>query len=324
MARPLRIEYPGAYYHVMSRGNRQEDIFKSDYDREKFLDYLAILSERFSIKIHTYSLMPNHYHLLIETPEANLSKAIKWLNGSYATYVNTKRKKGGHLFQGRFKSIIVEADEYLKHLSRYIHLNPVRAKMVQTPSDYQWCSYRAFIGKEKAPKWLETTWLLSCFGKNKKEGKKNYQKFVEDIDVKAVENPHKNLIGGFILGEPDFVNWIKEIFLSSKKEDKEIPQLKELMPRLTPEAVVSEVCKEFAIDKEAVIKKGMKRNKARDMAIYLSRNHSGITCKELGMYFGNVSGTTITMAYNRVEKEIMQNKRVKGKLNKIKKRILNI
>ncbi len=170
MAKPLRIEYPGAYYHVMSRGNRQENIFKNDYDREKFLDYLAILSERFPIKIHTYSLMTNHYHLLIETPEANLSRAIKWLNGSYATYVNTKRKKGGHLFQGRFKSIIVEADEYLKHLSRYIHLNPVRAKMVQTPSDYRWCSYRAFIGKEKAPRWLETAWLLSCFGKNKKQG----------------------------------------------------------------------------------------------------------------------------------------------------------
>ena len=103
-----------------------------------------------------------------------------------------------------------------------------------------------------------------------------------------------------------------------RKEEKEIPQLKELRPILTPEAVVSKVCKEFTIDKKALIKKGMKRNKARDMAIYLSKNHSGITCKEIGMYFGNVSGTTITMAYNRVKKEITQNKRVKGTLNKTK------
>ena len=163
--------------------------------------------------------MTNHYHS-IETPEANLSRAIKWLNGSYATYVNTKRKKGGHLFQGGFKSVIVEADEYLKHLSRYIHLNPVRAKMVQTPSDYQWCSYRAFIGKEKAPRWLETTLLLSWFGKTKKEGKKNYQKFVEDIAVKTVENPHNNLIGSLILEEPDFVSWIKKYFYYPGKKTK--------------------------------------------------------------------------------------------------------
>lgn len=324
MARPLRIEYPGAYYHVMNRGNRREDIFINDYDREKFLENLSILTERFSIKIHTYCLMTNHYHLLLETPEPNLSRAIKWLNGSYATYVNTKRKKGGHLFQGRFKSIIVEADEYLKHLSRYIHLNPVRAKLVKKLSDYKWSSYPAFTGKEKEPKWLETNWLLSCFGKNKKEGKKNYKNFVEGVDAKAVENPHKNLIGGFILGEVNFVNWIKETYLAHKKEDREIPQLKELKPKLTPEAIISEVCKEFEIEKESIIKKGAKRNKARDLAIYISKDNSGISCKELGGYFGKISGAAITMAYNRIDKEIKKNKQVKAKLNKIKKRILNI
>jgi putative transposase len=324
MARPLRVEYPGAYYHIMNRGNRREDIFISNYDREKFLAYLAIITERFSINVHTYCLMNNHYHLLIETSEPNLSNAVKWLNGSYATDVNTKRKKGGHLFQGRFKSIIIEADEYLKHLSRYIHLNPVRAKIVENPSDFKWSSYPAFIGKEKEPEWLETNWLLSCFGKSKKEGKRNYKQFVEDIDVKAVENPHKNLIGGFILGETDFADWIKETFLSGKKEDKEIPQLKRLKPRLTPDAIVEGVCEEFSTDKDSVIKKGAKRNKARDMAIYLSKDKCGITCKELGEYYGNVSGATITMAYNRIEKEINRNKRFKGRLNKIKKRILNI
>lgn len=107
----------------MNRGNRSQDIFQNPYDREKFLEYLATTAERFSIKVHTYCLMTNHYHLLVETAQANLSAAIKWLNGSYATYTNAKRQQCGHLFQGRFKSILVEADEYLKHLSRYIHLN---------------------------------------------------------------------------------------------------------------------------------------------------------------------------------------------------------
>ena len=121
MARPLRVEFPGAFYHVVNRGNAGEAIFRSDRDREKFLEYLGTTVERFGIKVHTYCLMTNHYHFLIETPEANLSRAVQWLNVSYAAYFNRRRQRCGHLFQGRFKSILVDADTYLKHLSRYIH-----------------------------------------------------------------------------------------------------------------------------------------------------------------------------------------------------------
>ena len=135
MARPLRVEYAGAYYHVMNRGNARDKIFYGDRDRERFLQYLAISAQRFSIIIHAYCLMTNHYHLLVETPEPNLSAAIQWLNVSYATYLNKKRRRSGHLFQGRFKSILVQADEWFKYLSRYIHLNPVRARIVKKPND---------------------------------------------------------------------------------------------------------------------------------------------------------------------------------------------
>jgi len=131
MARPLRIEYPGAFYHVMHRGNAKSNIFLSDRDREKFFEYLDSSVERFELKIHTYCLMTNHYHLIVETPQPNLSQAIKWINVSYAAYFNRKRQRSGHLFQGRFKAIVVDADAYLKHLSRYIHLNPIRAKREQ-------------------------------------------------------------------------------------------------------------------------------------------------------------------------------------------------
>jgi len=127
LARPLRIEYPGAFYHVMHRGNGGSDIFKSIRDREKLFEYFGKAVERYNLKIHTYCLMTNHYHLLIETPQPNLSQALRWINGSYAMYFNRKRGRSGHLFQGRFKAILVDADEYLKHLSRYIHLNPIRA-----------------------------------------------------------------------------------------------------------------------------------------------------------------------------------------------------
>ena len=124
------------------------------YIKEKFLEYLDKATERFSIIIHTHSLMNNHYHLLVETPEANLSVAMQWINVSYATYFNRKRDRHGHLFQGRFKAILIDADEYLKHLSRYIHLNPVRAEMVSSPAEYQWSSYAAFIGHQKAPQFV--------------------------------------------------------------------------------------------------------------------------------------------------------------------------
>ena len=189
MARPLRVEYPGAFYHVINRGNAGEDVFKSLRDREKFIEYLETASLRFSIRIHTYCLMTNHYHLLVETPEANLSRAIQWINVSYAVYFNVKRQRSGHLFQGRFKALLVDADEYLKHLSRYIHLNPVRAKMVESAADYPWSSYPFFIGKEKIPQWLAADWLLSQFGKNLREAKKNYKAFVEGVDPGSVENP---------------------------------------------------------------------------------------------------------------------------------------
>jgi len=122
MVRPLRVEYPGAYYHVINRGNAGEKIFLRRRDKEKFLEYLEKATERFSIIIHIYCIMSNHYHLLIETPQPNLSSAIQWLNVSYAAYYNKKHRRSGHLFQGRFRAILIDADEYLKHLSRYIHL----------------------------------------------------------------------------------------------------------------------------------------------------------------------------------------------------------
>lgn len=138
MGRPLRIEYPGAFYHVTSRGNEKKEVFKSQKDREKFLSYLESATERYGAAIHVYCLMSNHYHLLVETPEGNLSQIMRHINGAYTNYFNTKRQRAGHLFQGRYKAILVEKDAYSLELSRYIHLNPVRAGMVQLPEDYRW------------------------------------------------------------------------------------------------------------------------------------------------------------------------------------------
>ena len=173
MARPLRIEYPGAFYHVTSRGNERRTIFQSNRDREKYLSYLESAHERYGAVIHVYCLMGNHYHLLLETPRGNLSKILQYVNGAYTTYFNIKRSRSGHLFQGRFKGILVDKDEYCKELSRYIHLNPVRAGMVKAPLEYPWSSYRYYARRDKKPKWLTTEFVLGEFGGEGGEGLKN-------------------------------------------------------------------------------------------------------------------------------------------------------
>src|SRR4030066_1532561 len=149
MARPLRIEFPGAYYHITSRGNERKAIFKNMGDRESFLSYLKLAYLRYGVVIHVFCLMNNHYHLLLETPKGNLSQIMRYINGAYSIYFNVKHKRTGHLFQGRYKAILVDADEYAGELSRYIHLNPVRAGIVSKPEQYLWSSYQYYVGKKK-------------------------------------------------------------------------------------------------------------------------------------------------------------------------------
>jgi putative transposase len=148
MSRPARIQYEGAFYHVMNRGNTRAEIFVDDKDRKKFYDILGNVEERFRVDIYAFVLMKNHYHLLLETSLPNLSRAIQSLNGDYALYFNNRHNRPGHLFQGRFKAMLVEKGHYLLELSRYIHLNPVRADIVKTPESYKWSSLPIYLGEE--------------------------------------------------------------------------------------------------------------------------------------------------------------------------------
>ena len=330
MARPLRIEYPGAYYHVMSRGNAGENIFPGRKDKERLLEYLAKAVDQYTIVIHTYCLMSNHYHLLMETPQANLSSAMQWLNVSYAVSYNRRHGRNGHLFGGRFKALLIDAEAYLTHLSRYIHLNPVRAKMVRRPEDYPWSSYPALVDQVRKPDWLETRELLSYFaprgsshGKSdKKEAIKYYRAFVQDVDPEAVENPAKQAAGGFIVGGSDFVRWVQESFLARRKDEKAIPQLKVLRPRIPVGAIVEAVSREFDGDEERILEKGHKRNTARDIAISLSRSHSGVSCSDLGVTFGGISGSAISERCKELSKELARDRQLRGRMERIERRIL--
>jgi REP element-mobilizing transposase RayT len=323
MARPLRVEYSGAVYHVINRGNAGEQIFKVNKDREKFLDYLGRAVERFLLNVHSFCLMDNHFHILLETQQAHLSRALQWLSVSYAGYFNRKYHRIGHLFHGRFKSILVDADEYLKQLSRYIHLNPVRAGLVNQPVDYPWSSYPIYAGKEATPEWVETEWLLSQFGSTRKTAIENYKEFVEKVDAGSLKNPAEDMVGGFILGSPEFVNWVKDNFLSERSEDKEIPQLRRLKPTISKETVVENVRREFGCDLDLILRKGLKRNLARDTSIYLTRELTSESGISLGEYFGNISNAAITNRVKYLSRKCEKDRRFRRRVDKLKEKIMN-
>jgi putative transposase len=245
MSRPLRISYPGAFYHITSRGNEQKAVFKSKRDREKFLEYLESANQRYDAVIHAYCLMDNHYHILLETVSGNLSKIMAHINGAYTNYFNAKRERSGHLFQGRYKAILVEADEYAKELSRYIHLNPVRAKIVEFPEEYEWTSYGCFIGKKKAPEWLNISFILGYFGKKISDSQKNYRDFVNAFIDQEYESPLEDVVGSTILGGQAFIGFIKDRYLTDKKENKDLPALKVLKKRIMIEEISHEVDKKI-------------------------------------------------------------------------------
>ncbi|PXF52054.1 MAG: hypothetical protein C4B57_11550 [Deltaproteobacteria bacterium] len=149
MARPYRLQAEDCFYHITSRGNGRKKIFLNNTDFEKFLEYILKAKEKYDFYLLAYVLMSNHYHLLIKTTKPNLSGIMHYINGSYTTYSNVKRRKTGHLFQGRYKSLVIDEDSYFQELTRYIHLNPVRAKMVKNPEDYRWSSYNAYVGRKR-------------------------------------------------------------------------------------------------------------------------------------------------------------------------------
>ncbi|MCB1887163.1 MAG: transposase [Rhodocyclaceae bacterium] len=180
MSRPLRLEFCGALYHVTSRGDRREDIYDDDEDRERFLEILGGVVSDFNWVCHAYCLMDNHYHLLIATPDGNLAKGMRQLNGVYTQASNRRHRRGGHLFQGRYKAILVDEDAYLLEVARYVVLNPLRAGMVSAVEAWPWSSYLAMLGEAPRPEWLTVDAVLGQFGKRRATAREKYARFVAE------------------------------------------------------------------------------------------------------------------------------------------------
>ena len=289
MARPLRIEYPGAIYHVTSRGNARKKIFLEDIDREEFLTTLGWVIERFGWLCHAYCLMDNHFHLLIETPKPNLSLGMRQLNGVYTQRFNRRHKRVGHLFQGRFKAILVERDSYLLELARYIVLNPVRAKIVSTVKGYPWSSYSATVGLTPAPAWLTLDGILKPFASTRSIARKRYATFVAQGIAQA--SPWSALTGQTLLGGEAFI--------------------KKMAPRLQERASVREITKQQRLLHRPSLKQvfaGIRTKKARNAALERAYREYGYTQAEiartLGLHYASVS---------RIIKAV-EDKMLKGKM----------
>ena len=321
MARPLRFAYKGALYHVHARGNERRKIFFTDRDYEKFKDYLTSAIEKYHCLIHCYVLMGNHFHLIIETPGANISNVMHYISGSYTTYINIKRGRNGHLFQGRYKSILVDKDSYLMELSRYIHLNPVRAKMVEKPEEYPYSSYNSYI-TGKPEKIVTTDLLLGMLSKQRKEAQREYRSYVENGIGEVLKNPLDNAYGGIILGGERFIKGVLETIKEGYIESEEVSHRKALKKDIGMEEIIEGVCRHFKVPREAVVKR--QRGDIKNIAIYLIKRHTGVTNNEIGTLFGNVSFSAVSKTYRRLLERLQTDRVLRKQVETIDSSISNV
>jgi REP element-mobilizing transposase RayT len=318
MGRPLRIEYPGALYHITSRGNERKEIYLDEEDRLRFLEILRDYHERYGILIHGYVLMDNHYHLILETPKGNLLKVMQGINGGYTGYVNRRYGRSGHLFQGRYKGILVDKDNYLVELSRYVHLNPVRASMVKRPEEYRWSSYQGYIAKEKEVEWVEYAWVLSKFGQGNKKAREKYRRYIEEgLGERQGETPFSRVQGQVILGGDDFVEKVKRQ-LKGRELTTDIMERRRFKLLPGPEEVIGEVAKAFRVDEGMLKERGRRDNTGRKAAIYLVQRYSGLSNEEIGKIFGGVHFSAISKASERLRKAMVDDKELEKRIERLK------
>jgi putative transposase len=275
MSRPLRLEFAGALYHITSRGDRREDIYEDDTDRASFLSILDKTSDICNWACHAYCLMDNHYHLLIETPNANLSRGMRQLNGVYTQTFNRAHNRVGHVFQGRYKSILIDKHSYLLKLARYIVLNPVRANMVPLAGDWPWSSYLSTAGQIKGPACLHTNWLLANFAQNKAEAIARYKQFI--AQGKGQPSLWSSLRKQIYLGDQKFIDNMQRLI----DEDQELSEVPEAQRKPTPDTLdyYLATCED------------------RNSAICKAYQSGGYTLKQLGDYF-NLHYSTVSGIVN--------------------------
>jgi len=309
MSRAWRIEYEGALYHLMSRGNDGQDIYLNDADRNLFLETISEMSERFEVDIFAYVLMANHYHLLVKTRRANLKKAMQWFGTTYTRRFNNRNFKKGHLFQGRYKGILVQNDAYAVRLSCYIHRNPLRAGVVSRLIDYKWSSYPVYAYDKKGPPWLTTKLIWSYF-----KGTDKHKQYREKVQKYAKEEKRllEDVRHGMILGTEKFLSRVRKQFLPDIPHH-ELPQQKKLARDIDIDDVLKKSSEILQVDLDKCIQAkrlhGIDKYK-RDLIVYFLWNRGVMTNEKLGRIF-NISHSAISHSAKRFKKKMINDKKMK-------------
>jgi REP element-mobilizing transposase RayT len=315
MSRPLRIKYPNAWYHILNRGRRKELIFidKKDYDR--FIDLLKDTSEQWNLRIAAYCLMPNHYHLLVQTPDANISRCMRHIDGVYTQRFNRHHECDGSLFRGRYKSILVDADSYLLQLVRYIHYNPLKAGLTNRIDRYLWSSHRGYLSKAQKWNWLYKDFVFSMLPKNKGDRLKNYRQFISMEEKNNINKVLDKKKWPAMLGSADFITKVKEKFFSGKI-NVEVPQSRELSPN--PYQIQKIVCEYYRIDKRRLFssRRGI-FNEPRNTAIYLTRRLRGDSLKQIGAHFQLKKYSSVSSIIERMNEAIAKDKKLRNRIEKL-------
>ncbi|RJX27578.1 MAG: transposase [Desulfurivibrio sp.] len=320
MSRPLRIEYPGAWYHVMNRGRRQEEIFLSREDYESFIGILQETSAGWNLKIAAYCLMPNHYHLLVSTPDGNIARCMRHINGVYTQRFNRRHGTDGQLFRGRYKAVLVEADSHLLEVLRYIHRNPLRAGLVEKIADFAWSSHQGYLSAARQWEWLHKDLLLAMLCSRESGRRAAYGNFVAQGESEEIERFYSLKSLPSVLGGEGFKGWVKEKFHHLCFQ-QEIPESRLLAP--TAEEIISQVCEHFRVSREQLnaARRG-RENLPRDVAVYLVRQLSQASLSEVGKCFGLHNYSTVSSVVERVKRRGKEDRRIRKHLDGLREKLV--
>jgi len=319
MSRPLRIEYEGAFYHITARGNERKEIFKDDKDKDVMLDILCKLSIPRSINIYAYVLMTNHYHFLIETMNANLTRFMHSFQTIYTSGYNKRHRRTGHLFQGRYKALLVEKNEYLLELTRYIHLNPVRARIVKSPEQFKYSSYCHYMGLEKSNA-INPNFLLDQFdSKNTRKAILQYRDFVEEGIANNIKSPFDDLRAGFILGSETFYQKTLEK-IDSAQLSSEMPECSIKNENVRIDRIKEIILEEYHIQEQDLFKK-RGNLKPLKLAMYLARTLTDMPISEIAKELGNRHYSLVSHFTKQIKEEIKRDNDFAGFVRDIEKRI---
>jgi len=300
MARPLRIQFPGALYHVISRGNDRRPIVRDDADRRRRLDWLHRTVETYGWHLYAFVLMGNHEHLFLQTPEPNLAAGMQFLNGSYTSYFNRRHGRAGHLFEGRYRGHLIEEEGHYREVSRYIHLNPVRARLVRRPEDWTWGSCPGYRWAGRGLQWVSYGRLLREFGGGQSEARRAYLRFVRAGVADPPRSPFADAVGGLLVGSEVFVERIQRL-LEGRPVDKSLPQLEKLRRRPALKEIAAAVAAHFGHD-AAQWQPGTRSDDAsRAVAAFLARRRFGYSASEVAEALGYRSHGSVRNALARIE-----------------------